>query len=71
MKCTHCKDCPDRSTDPNCHNPETCIHWAKYINAKEREYQARRECRMVDNTRYHNYMELKWKFINRRGVNYK
>lgn len=31
------KTCPRRSAVPNCHNPNICPDWAKYLERKEKE----------------------------------
>lgn len=70
-KCTKCKGCPDRSLDPNCHNPEICPYWAEHTDRKAKESKARTVMRTADTVRFANYMKLKTRFINRRGRNYK
>ena len=30
-----CKGCTDRKADPNCHTPERCDKWAKYLKQKQ------------------------------------
>lgn len=33
-------DCPRRSIVPNCHNPDICPDWARYMEEKEAEREA-------------------------------
>lgn len=37
-----CKDCPERSYEPNCHNVETCEHWRRHMEEQQRKYDARK-----------------------------
>lgn len=30
MRKSPCKDCPDRTVEPNCHDPERCQKWAEH-----------------------------------------
>ena len=36
-----CKNCPDRTVEPNCHDPEVCARWAEYSAAVEKLRDAR------------------------------
>lgn len=42
------KDCPRRSISPNCHNPETCETWAKYLERKAAAKAAREAVRKAE-----------------------
>lgn len=38
-----CRDCPDRTVEPNCHDPERCPKWAEYAAYWETVRAARQE----------------------------
>lgn len=38
---TECMNCPRRTTEPNCHNVETCPEWAAHMAERERVYAQR------------------------------
>ncbi len=38
---TACMNCPRRTTEPNCHNVETCPEWAAHMAERERVYARR------------------------------
>ena len=38
-----CNGCPDRTIEPNCHNPDTCPYWAKKEAEKKKRYAETQE----------------------------
>ena len=45
-----CKDCPRRTVEPNCHNVETCPDWAKEVEKRRADKEARENGRAVERT---------------------
>lgn len=42
------RDCPRRSAVPNCHNPELCEDWARYLAEKAAVDKARERAQSVE-----------------------
>lgn len=43
-----CKDCPDRSIDPPCHDPKICEKWRLYREYRNFVIKKRRETNIID-----------------------
>lgn len=42
------RDCPRRSAIPNCHNPETCETWARYLDEQAELKAAKQKFRAAE-----------------------
>lgn len=43
-----CKDCPNRTIEPNCHHPDRCEYWARIEEEKARRYAQRQDEGIAD-----------------------
>lgn len=43
------RDCPRRSAIPNCHNPETCETWARYLKEQAAIKAAKQKFKAAEN----------------------
>ena len=43
------RDCPRRSAIPNCHNPETCEIWARYLREQAAIKTAKQKFKAAEN----------------------